>query len=971
MQRFLALVALALICAMASANLWLGPGIINTRAGGDSPFLLIRTYELAENLRAGVFPARWMANAAFGLGYPFFNFYAALPYYLAAGLNVLGVDLLTAIKLTQTIGMFAAAGAMALLARDVQSEIRAQGAGTRGRGSEVRRQTSAARGQKSDAGREMHDTRRTTQDAGRRTQDARCIAHSSLLTAQMLAGAAYALAPFHLVNIYVRGDSLSEFWAFVWYPLILWSAGRLVKNACRSTAVAAALPGFIGLSLASAALVVTHNVSALIFAPFAVLYALAMAIHLARGTPSAIGAFTRSAALLAGAAALALALSAWFWLPALGEATSVQLGDQTTGYFNFANHFRAANLIQPSLAFDYTVGEDLGAFAMGAMQAMLIATGGIAWWWNNRRAGRSHFALALTGALFALGTFMITPLSSFIWERAPLLPLAQFPWRFLSVQAAFGALLIGGLGLLTIRRLPTFVAPALATAALAWASLAQLPTARLNVRAEDVTPDAIQLYEWYTGNIGTTIRHEYLPATARPVPRTGPGVLGQSHAALIAHDGAAADVVSSTLLSTSPAQQAWQITAREATTVALPLLHWPGWHTWLDGTPVDAWPYVGSGWLAMFVPPGAHRVELRWEGTALTRAGERASAGAVLVLVALLGMATARASPTARRTAIAVGLVISGSMLAVAVVAQLAPAQAEPPPMQTLDFDHRPFPHRDPVRFEGGSTTYELIAASIEPQMLRAGEPFTLTLRWRDDYAPAQITVTQELPMGGEFARLFRHARSQTPGDPRISRHVVLQDALPGPLLLKLSAADAAGAPLTPMASDGTLLQTMIAGKPAPAVTLLGPRIAHAARHKAEPSRLSVTTDNGIALHDVDWFFASAQEVCFKPVWRRAQSNINRADALQVSLRAFGSDGRLLAQADSQPQAGLAPTWSWPEDALIYDGQCVPANDVLQPNEPYTLQIVWYRLADLQPTGQATLRGIGGARLEDLNVPQP
>ncbi len=111
--------------------------------------------------------------------------------------------------------------------------------------------------------------------------------------------------------------------------------------------------------------------------------------------------------------------------------------------------------------------------------------------------------------------------------------------------------------------------------------------------------------------------------------------------------------------------------------------------------------------------------------------------------------------------------------------------------------------------------------------------------------------------------------------------------------------------------------------------------------------------------------------MCFKPVWRRARSNVNRADALQVSLRAFGSDGRLLAQADSQPQAGLAPTWSWPTGSLIYDSGCVPASDVLRPNEPYTLQIVWYRLAALQVTGEATLRGVAGARLEDLNVPQP
>src|SRR5689334_7574400 len=82
-SRFAPYSLFALTCALASANIWLGPGIIQTHAGGDSPFLLQRVYELTVNLRSGVFPARWMPDAAFGLGYPFFNFYAALPYYLA------------------------------------------------------------------------------------------------------------------------------------------------------------------------------------------------------------------------------------------------------------------------------------------------------------------------------------------------------------------------------------------------------------------------------------------------------------------------------------------------------------------------------------------------------------------------------------------------------------------------------------------------------------------------------------------------------------------------------------------------------------------------------------------------------------------------------------------------------------------------------------------------------------------------
>src|SRR5690349_20314979 len=159
-SRFAPYVLCALACALASANIWLGPGIIQTHAGGDSPFLLQRVYELTVNLRSGVFPARWMPDAAFGLGYPFFNFYAALPYYLAALLNLLGLDLLSALKLTQTLGMLGAAATMWLYAGTLLPKPGAA-----------------------------------------------------------LAAVAYTLAPYHLVNIYVRGDSLQEFFAFVWYPL--------------------------------------------------------------------------------------------------------------------------------------------------------------------------------------------------------------------------------------------------------------------------------------------------------------------------------------------------------------------------------------------------------------------------------------------------------------------------------------------------------------------------------------------------------------------------------------------------------------------------------------------------------------------------------------------------------------------------------------------------------------------------------
>ena len=200
----LTLLVLALIAALP---LWTGPGLVNTRGGGDSPFLFFRLQQLVANLRDGVFPARWMPDAAYGLGYPFFSYYAALPYYVGALFNLIGFDLLVSIKLVQTLGFVLAAAAMyRWAARQVPTR-----------------------------------------------------------SAAWLIAVAYTFAPFHLVNVYVRGDSLSEFYAFVFYPLILLAIDRVLETP----------RAFGGLALSYGGLIMTHNVSALIFSPFILLYAAA------------------------------------------------------------------------------------------------------------------------------------------------------------------------------------------------------------------------------------------------------------------------------------------------------------------------------------------------------------------------------------------------------------------------------------------------------------------------------------------------------------------------------------------------------------------------------------------------------------------------------------------------------------------------------------------------------------------------
>ncbi len=408
--NILPLILLLAVALAVSVPLW-GPGIVNTRGGGDSPFLLPRVHQMAANLRAGVFPVRWMPDAAYGLGYPFFSYYAALPYYLAGLLVVMGVDILTAIKVTQTLGFLVAALAMYGWMR-----------------------------------------RLTANQWG-----------------AWLGALAYTVAPFHLVNVYVRGDSLSEFYAFIFYPLILWALdfpeGRPLRRA--------------GIALAYAGLLLTHNISAFIFTPFVLLYVLI------RRRPD-----WRTLRDLT-ALGLGLLLSAWFWLPALAESPLVQLETVTRGYFHYTNHFRARNLVQESFFFDYSLSTpDRTPFAMGLPQAVGAGVGGLVLLVRLATAGAGRpvggrpqrgrpqgsplqapapsgqpvgaglapaqgqphggqpqgLPLQVTVYLLlgmVISTLMITPLSKPLWDHLPLLPMVQFPWRFLSVQALFAAAVLG------------------------------------------------------------------------------------------------------------------------------------------------------------------------------------------------------------------------------------------------------------------------------------------------------------------------------------------------------------------------------------------------------------------------------------------------------------------------------------------------------------------------------------------------
>jgi 6-pyruvoyl-tetrahydropterin synthase-like protein len=190
-----------------------------------------------------------------------------------------------------------------------------------------------------------------------------------------LGGVFYMVAPYRLVNMFVR-HALAEHCAFIWLPLIVWGTEQFVSKTSRI--------GLVTGALATAALIFTHNIMALIGLPVCVAAGWALASPKGarwisaqsaksgsaspkdaspartdgRGTAEGTNIRRRDRTLcqrvedntfhpeilsLAAAGAVAMigiGLAAFFWWPAIsGRLLTYAEVSLTTGYYDFHRHF--------------------------------------------------------------------------------------------------------------------------------------------------------------------------------------------------------------------------------------------------------------------------------------------------------------------------------------------------------------------------------------------------------------------------------------------------------------------------------------------------------------------------------------------------------------------------------------------------------------------------------------------------------
>ena len=249
---------------------------------------------------------------------------------------------------------------------------------------------------------------------------------SALGNSDALAHTAARIAAYlYVLNPYLIGDKLlrnanAEFAALCVAPLAFWGL-----FAVRSTPRQGALLLAAGVALTTLA----HNLTALAVATLLLLAALVL-----YPLRSQLSHFL----YVCGGITLGLLMSAFFWLPALLMRSQVQLELMTSGRFDFHQNFTPIKTL-----FD---GE---FYSMGWWSlAILVVSILFAWYRPLVRHVQILNYAAVVAALILLALQL--PLSTWIWERVPMLPLFQFPWRMMGllalVIALLGALLFFRLG---------------------------------------------------------------------------------------------------------------------------------------------------------------------------------------------------------------------------------------------------------------------------------------------------------------------------------------------------------------------------------------------------------------------------------------------------------------------------------------------------------------------------------------------
>lgn len=515
-------------------------------------------------LQDGDFPVRWTRDFGYGYGMPLFEFYAPLPYFIGAMALWVGLSPVLSVKLVMLIATLTTVIGSYLLGK--------RWFGTVG----------------------------------------------GLVTMAL-----FTLAPYRAINLFIRG-AISESWGMMALPWILYVGYEAIAQSDWSHRKKWWLLTVFWVSV----LLLSHNLTAMMFLPLSglVIVSWYLVTDWWQMPQCRVWDVVRQTLWLVGAYLSGLALSAFYYLPAIAEKNFTQIDSILTGYFHYSLHFLyLRQFLKPGWGFggstwgpDDTISFFFGFAQWFALGLCLMVVGGIVVRFLKQQKIRSLPLQRLTQLLILVGLTMLTGFltlerSHSVWDLLAPLHFIQFPWRWLSVTT-LGIALLGGWSLSLIKQPVRQLTAAFLIISI---SLSQgyyfRPERMMDVPSDYYYTDRAKIREKMS-----PVLPDYIPAaltTTHAVDsRLSQSDLESSQVEILV------DSTSQFLVATSFDQE------RE---LVVNIASFPGWMVELDGNRTS--PMEIEGKLAIRVPAGEHRV-----GFLLTRTQVRVVADFISLLTLLV-----------------------------------------------------------------------------------------------------------------------------------------------------------------------------------------------------------------------------------------------------------------------------------------------------------------------------------------------
>ncbi len=548
-------------------------------------------YEFDRSIQDGVLYPRWSPDIAFGYGYPLFNIYSPLAFYLSEVFHLLGLDLVSAIKVVFGLAFILSGVTMYLFVRRLMGSW-----------------------------------------------------------AGLVAGLVYVYIPYHISDVYVRG-AFAESVALVFFPLILWCFYETVERP-RLTALLGAGLSYAGLIFSHNGLLLLFSPFLSIYLVFLVVSRSWQDVHSLvswRQRWILLGkALFRRAKVPLVALLLGLGLSAIFWLPMAIEFKYVRLDQWLGGYYDYRDDFvYFFQFFSPFWGYGLSrTGpfDDL-PFQIGAVPVVLsILSLGVL-----RRIGDQGWRRVLVffqGAVLTI-IFLMLAASTPFWDILPIVIFAQFPWRLLALLMPCTAFLAGSVMAVSKgsddRILP--IATVTLVSLVIFGSYRYLSPQIIEPPEGGASLSGMMRFmqssDQMTGSVAWT--HdvprwssfaEYVISEGRaPELRVDLESLPRPRRRL------AVDLQGSSTTS----QRLW-VHAEEEGRIVFNIFYYPGWHAYrLEGPEggiereLEVLPHGALGRVAVWVPVGEYYLLLRFEDTPVRVAGQWLSCLCLLTIFILSG----------------------------------------------------------------------------------------------------------------------------------------------------------------------------------------------------------------------------------------------------------------------------------------------------------------------------------------------